>query len=330
MTVTLEGVISYLVFFATMAGIYAVLSLGLNIQWGYTGLFNIGIAGFFAVGAYTSAIVTTQPSATHLGGFGLPFIVGFLAAGVMSGLIALIIGIPTLRLREDYLAIASIGIAETIRYIFQNEMWLAGGSRGMAGIPFPLRSLLGPGLANYAYLALVVAVLVILYLALERALRSPWGRVLKAIREDEYVAVASGKDVFRFRLEALVLGGVVMGFAGSLYAHFVGFISPAAFHPMLTTFIVWVMLTVGGSGNNKGAIVGAYVVWAIWTMTEFFTDFLPSTIATQAASIRVVLIGILLILVLMFRPGGIFGEERHVSRLLTKNNGNRRNTLEAS
>lgn len=260
---TLEGVTSYLVFFATMAGIYAVLTLGLNIQWGYTGLFNIGIAGFFAVGAYTSAILTAQPSPTHLGGFGLPFIVGFFAAGLMSGLIALAIGIPTLRLREDYLAIASIGIAETIRYIFQNEQWLAGGSRGMAGIPFPMRGLLGTTGANYFYLILVLGVLAILYFALERALRSPWGRVLKAIREDEYVAAASGKNVFRFRLEALVLGSAVMGIAGSLYGHFVGYISPTAFQPMLTTFIVWVMLIVGGSGNNKGAIAGGYIVWAI-------------------------------------------------------------------
>lgn len=326
---TLDGVISYLVFFATMAGIYAVLSLGLNIQWGYTGLFNIGIAGFFAVGAYTSAILTTAPSSLQLGGFGLPIIVGFLAAGVTSGLIALVIGIPTLRLREDYLAIASIGIAETIRYIFQNEQWLAGGTRGLAGIPFPMRSVFGAA-SNYFYLALVAGVLALLYFALERGLRSPWGRVLKAIREDEYVAVASGKDVFRFRLESLILGGVVMGFAGSLYAHFVGFISPAAFHPMLTTFIVWVMLTVGGSGNNKGAIVGAYIVWAIWTMTEFLTDFLPSVIATRAASLRVVLIGVLLIVVLIYRPGGIFGEERHVSRAIEKKDGERRSSMEAS
>lgn len=315
---SLDGVISYLVFFATMAGIYAVLCLGLNIQWGYTGLFNIGIAGFFAVGAYTSAILTTAPSPAHLGGYGLPFILGFLAAGILSGVIALLVGIPTLRLREDYLAIATIGIAETIRYIFLNEQWLAGGIRGLAGIPFPMRAALGTKGANYFYLLLVLAILVVLYFALERGLRSPWGRVLKAIREDEYVAIASGKDVFRFRLESLVLGAVVMGFAGSLYAHFVGFISPAAFHPMLTTFIVWVMLIVGGSGNNKGAIVGGYLVWAIWTMTEFVTDFLPSAIATRSASLRVVLIGLLLIVMLLYRPGGIFGEERHVSRVLAR------------
>lgn len=311
---TLDGIVSYFVFFVTMAGIYAVLCLGLNIQWGYTGLFNIGVAGFFAVGAYTSAILTTAPWPTRLGGFGLPFLAGFLAAGVLSSLVALLVGIPALRLREDYLAIASIGIAETIRYIFSNEPWLAGGTQGIAAIPYPMRDVLGPKPASYFYLGLILALLALFYAALERSLRSPWGRVLKAIRDDEFVAAATGKDVFRFRLQALVFGSAVMGFAGSLYAHFVGFISPAAFHPMHTTFIVWVMLIVGGSGNNKGAVAGGYIVWAIWTMTEFATDLLPSAVSTRAASLRNVLIGLLLIVVLLRRPGGLFGEERHVSQ----------------
>lgn len=311
---TAQGIISYLVFFATIAGIYAILTLGLNVQWGYTGLFNVGIAGFFAVGAYTSALLTTKPSAIHVGGFELPFLLGLLGAGLVCGLIALLIGIPTLRLREDYFAIASIGIAETIRFVFQNERWLAGGNRGVAGIPRPLFDLAGSHF-NLVYLLLVIVLLLLLYVLLERGIRSPWGRVLKAIREDEHVATASGKDIFRLRLESLVIGAIVMGFAGSLYAHFIGFISPLSFTPMLTTFIVWVMLTLGGSGNNKGALVGAFVVWGIWTMTEFLTDLLPVGLASRAAPMRVVLIGLLLIAVLMLRPRGLFGEERQVSNL---------------
>lgn len=314
---TMEGLISYLIFFATMAGIYAVLSIGLNIQWGYTGLFNIGIAGFFAVGAYTSALLTTRPTPGQLGGFDMPFIVGLLAAGVASGLIALLVGLPTLRLREDYLAIASIGIAETIRFIFQNERWLAHGTRGVAGIPQPMRGVMGSNF-NWFYLLLVVGIVMVLYFAVERGIRSPWGRVLKAIREDEYVAVASGKSVYHFKMQSLVLGAVVMGVAGSLYAHFISFISPLAFEPMLATFIVWVMLIVGGSGNTKGAIVGAYVVWGIWTMTDFLTNLLPSALATRAAPLRVLSIGVLLIAVLLWRPQGILGEEKHVSNLLRK------------
>lgn len=306
---SIEGVVAYLVFFATLAGIYTVLTLGLNIQWGYTGLFNIGIAGFFALGAYTSAILTSSPHPGQLGGFELPFTVGFIAAGLVSGLAALLIGIPTLRLREDYLAIASIGIAETIRFIFLNERWLANGTRGIAGIPQPLRATFG-SYYDYAYLALVIGVILILYFLIERAARSPWGRVLKSIREDEEVARASGKDIFRFKLEALIFGSVVMGFAGSLYTHFIAYIGPQAFEPMLGTFVIWVMLIVGGSGNNKGAVIGTFVVWAIWSMTEFATDLLPSSLATRSAPVRFIFIGFLLLAALLWKPEGIAGKER--------------------
>ncbi len=304
-----EGIVAYLVFFATLAGIYAILTLGLNIQWGFTGLFNIGIAGFFALGAYTSAILTSVPHPSLLGGFGLPLTIGFFAAGLVSGIAALIIGIPTLRLREDYLAIASIGIAETIRFIFLNERWLANGTRGIAGIPQPLRDTFGP-YYDYAYLALVFGMIAVFYVLIERAVRSPWGRALQAIREDEVVARASGKDTFRLKLEALIFGSIVMGFAGSLYTHFIAFIGPQAFEPMLGTFIIWVMLIVGGSGNNKGAIIGTFVVWAIWSMTEFATDLLPSALAARSAPVRFILIGFLLIAVLLWRPSGIAGRTR--------------------
>lgn len=309
---SMEGIVAYLLFFATMAGIYAILTLGLNIQWGYTGLFNIGIAGFFALGAYTSAILTSAPHPSVLGGFGLPFPVGFAAAGLVSGVASLLIGLPTLRLREDYLAIASIGIAETIRYIFINERWLANGTRGIAGIPNPMRALFGP-YANVAYLLLVAVVIALLYLLIERAIHAPWGRVLRSIREDEHVSKAVGKDVFRFKLQALVMGSVVMGLAGSLYTHFISFVGPQVFEPMLGTFIVWVMLTVGGTGSNKGAIVGAFVVWAIWSMTEFLTDLLPSALATRTAPVRVILIGLLLIAALLWRPAGLIGPDREAA-----------------
>src|SRR5690606_8487313 len=201
-----------------------------------------------------------------------------------------------------------------------NERWLANGVRGIPGIPQPLRPLLG-GDFDIFYLALVALVLVMLYFGIERAIRSPWGRVLRAIREDEYVAIASGKSIFRFKLEALVLGSMIMGFAGSLYAHFIAFVSPDSFEPMLATFIVWVMLIVGGSGNNKGAILGAYVVWGIWTMTEFLTGLFPVGLASRAAPLRVVLIGLLLIASLLIKPEGILGEEKHVSNLFKGEDG---------
>lgn len=313
----IAGIVQYALLFGIMAAIYAILSLGLNVQWGYTGLMNIGVAGFFATGAYTSAILTKPATAAHVGGMGLPFVVGLLGAVVLAGFLALVIGLITLRLRDDYLAIATIGIAETVRLILTNESWLARGVWGLTNIPQPMRGAL-PVSYNWIYIVIVLLALATVYLLSERALRSPWGRILRAIREDEAVVTASGKDVFRFKLEGLVLGSAMMGLAGALFAHFTGYISPQAFEPMQATFLVWVMLIIGGSGNNRGAVVGAFVVWGIWTLTELVTTLVPAESATQAAALRVILIGLLLELVLITRPQGILGEERLVSRSLLR------------
>ncbi len=245
----LSGLLAYLVSFAVMAGIYAVFCLGLNIQWGYTGLFNIGIAGFFCVGAYTTALITTpKPTGLYAQyvqqviGLDLPFIVGILGAALVCGLIAFLIGIPTLKLREDYLAIATIGIAETIRLIFNNEHALANGPRGLMGLPQPLQGLVDPRHYNYIYLTIVVIIMVVIYLLSERAIRSPWGRVLRAIREDEISAAMSGKDIFKFKMQSFVFGSMIMGIGGALYAHYTKAISPDVFTPLYGTFIIWVML----------------------------------------------------------------------------------------
>jgi branched-chain amino acid transport system permease protein len=319
-----SGLFSYMVSLAIMGGIYAIFALGLNVQWGYTGLFNIGIAGFFAIGAYTSSLLTTPlPEGVYatyvqqLVGLDLPFPVGVLGAMVVSGIAGLIIGLPTLRLREDYLAIATIGIAETIRLIFNNEPWLANGPRGLTGLPQPLRAWVEPQHYNYLYLIIVLLAVVVVYWAIERGIRSPWGRVLRAIREDEVAAAMHGKNVFAFKLQALVLGSAIMGLGGALYAHYVRAISPDAFTPLFGTFLVWVMLMLGGSGNNKGAILGAFLVWGIWTGSTFVTDqTLPPFLASRAPYVRFLLIGLILEAIILLRPQGILGEERRVSTLL--------------
>ncbi len=258
---------SYLAGFLTLVIIYSVFAIGLNVHWGYTGIFNFGVAGFFAVGAYTSAILTKQPATgnymTYIGGYHLPYVVGLLGAGVACAILAFIIGIPTLRLREDYLAIASIGVAETLRRVFINEMGLVNGTRGIIGIPQPLHGIVDQADYKYVYLAIVAIILVIVYVAVERGIRSPWGRVLRAIREDETTAQASGKDIFAFKMQAFVLGAFIMGIGGGMYAHYVRAITPDTFVPMFGTFLIWVMLIVGGSGNNKGAILGALALASI-------------------------------------------------------------------
>jgi len=318
----LMGILSFLVSFAIMAAIYAIFSLGLNVQWGYTGLLNFGIAGFFAVGAYTSALVTTPlptgPLADYVRqaiGLNQPFLVGVIAAAIVSGILAALIGLLTLRLRGGYLAICTIGIAESIRIFLNNEAWLANGPQGLVGLPQPLRGLVPPAYYNFLYLGIVLAFLVLIYFALERGIRSPWGRVLRAIREDEIMAAADGKDVFLFKLQSLVVGAMIMGIGGALYAHFAAAIQPGLFTPMFGTFIIWTMLTVGGTGNNKGAVLGAFLVWALWSWSTYFIlKVVPPGFETRAPFIRYILIGLVLIIVILRRPRGIIGEERYVSK----------------
>jgi branched-chain amino acid transport system permease protein len=321
--IDLQGLLPYFTHFAIMASIYAIFCLGLNIQWGYTGLFNIGIAGFFCIGAYTSALITSPvPTGeyakyvTQVMALNLPFPFGVIGAAVVSGIIAFGIGLLTLKLREDYLAIATIGIAETIRLIFNNEPWLANGVRGLSGIPQPLDNLVDPMYYNYIYLFIVLSIMIVIFFLIERAIRSPWGRVLRAIREDEMSASMLGKNVFGYKMQSLVFGAMVMGIGGALYAHFKKSISPDTFTPLYGTFIIWVMLIVGGSGNNKGAILGGFAVYGLWVLPEFFTHSFPVAFQSRAPYIRFLVIGIILELIILFRPKGLLGEEKNVSTFL--------------
>jgi branched-chain amino acid transport system permease protein len=307
----MEGLISYAIFTLSLIGIYGILALGLNVQWGMTGLFNIGVGAFFAVGAYASGILTGPPAEAHLGGFALPLPIGLIGAILTSGILAFFVGLITLNLRADYLAIASIGIAEIVRLFLKTESWLTGGVRGME-IARPFEGL-GQDSFPAVYLLFILAVVAAIYVMLEVARRSPWGRVLRGIRENEDATLAAGKNVVSFRLQAFVLGSCVMGLGGAVYAHFFGFLSPEAFRPMLATFLVWVMLIAGGSGNNKGALLGALAIWLIWSGTEFLTGMLPAELMTRGGALRILLIGVLLEVILVLRPEGLLSEagERH-------------------
>jgi len=311
----MEALLSYAAFFCVFAGIFAIMSLGLNLQWGFTGLFNVGVAGFVAVGAYASALLTGPPEPGRFGGFGLPVPLGWLAAMGLSGAVALVVGAAALRLREDYLAITTFGVAVVIQLVALNAEAITGGPFGVQSIPRPLQGWLGTGLAwNAAYLLLVLLVLGLAYLALERLVAGPWGRVLRAIREDETAAASLGKRAFAFRLQSFVIGCMLMGLAGALYAHFVGYIAPEDFLPILT-FQIWTMLILGGSGNNRGAIAGAFLVWAIWSLSgQLLREVLPAAEQARGAALQVVLIGVLLALVLLLRPRGLFGERATISR----------------
>ena len=309
------GWLSYGSFFLVFASTFAIIVLGLNLQWGFTGLFNVGVAGFVAMGAYTSALLTTPEVAGRWGGFGLPVAIGWLAAMAMTGLAGLVVGALALRLRHDYLAITTFGIAVTIQLVANNATAITGGPFGVQFIPRPMQAWLGTGLPwTLAYLALALLLLGLVYVALEKLVRSPWGRVLRAIREDEDAAASLGKRPFVFRLQSFVLGSMLMGLGGAVYAHFVGYIAPEDFLPILT-FQLWAMLIVGGSGNNRGAVLGAFVVWTFWAAAgSLLRGWIPQAEQARAAALQVVLIGVLIALMLVLRPRGLLGEQVAVSR----------------
>lgn len=298
------GLFFFVVSFLIAGGIYAILCLALNIQWGMGGLFNAGIAGFFAVGAYTSAILTTADSAKHLGGFGLPVVAGLAGAAILSGITGWAVAKICVRLKSDYLAMASVGIAEILRLIVVNESWLTNGSLGISGVPRPFGEYTQGRMADIVFLAYVWAIVVVVYIVSQRLYDSPWGRSLRAIRDNEAAANAVGKNVESFRVQTFVIGCAIMGIAGGLSAHYFKFLSPSATEPLMVTFLAWVMLMAGGSGNNRGAVAGALSIWAIWSMTEIVTNRLPPEWVTRSSYIRMLLVGLLLQVVLQkFRAG---------------------------
>lgn len=307
-------IFSYLVFFLIIAGIYSISTLGLNLQWGFTGLMNVGIVGYFGVGAYATAFLTGPHYPDAFGGFGLPVPLGWIGAMLVSGFFALLVGVPTIRLRHDFLAVGTFGIAICIHLLAINWKSMTRGFDGLFGIPKPFGGWPGTSLGNnLVFLGIVVCVVGLVYWALERMLRSPWGRVLRAIREDEEAAGALGKNAFSFRLQSFVIGSMLMGLSGALYTSFTGFVSPQDMLPIYT-FQVFVMLIVGGNGNNKGAIIGSLLIWGLWTITESILGaLLPAVLKNQVASARVVLVGLILVGMLLYRPQGLFPEERVVS-----------------
>ncbi len=309
------SIVSYLVFFGIVVLILGIATLGLNLQWGSTGLFNAGVVGFYGVGGYTQAILTAPGRPELLGNLGLPWPVGIIGAMAASAIAAVIVAIATVRLRGDYLAIATFGIAVVLQLVALNWEGLTGGSLGLTSIPRPLATVFEGSLHyNLFFFALSFAIAGTVYVALERIVRSPWGRVLKAIREDETAAIALGKDARRFRLQAFVLGSTVIGLAGALYVSFIGFVSPFDFVPVIT-FQIWTMLMVGGSGNNKGAMLGALLVWGLWSASgTLISKLVPAAFQTQGGAMQAILIGLVLVLSLLFKPRGLIGEEPVISR----------------
>ncbi|SHK15470.1 amino acid/amide ABC transporter membrane protein 2, HAAT family [Shimia gijangensis] len=309
------GLLSYAVFFTTVASILAIAVLGLNLQWGNTGLFNGGVVAFFGAGAYGTLILGSAAQPDQFGGFNLFYPAALIGGMVVAGLLAWVVGILTLRLRHDYLAIATFGIAVTFENIMRNAEWLSGGAKGIRGFEQPLRDAFGGGLAyNAAFLAFVVAALIAVYQFLQHLVSSPFGRLLRAIREDEGAARSLGKAPSRVRLTAFITGSVIMGLSGGLYATFYAFVSPQDVLPTLT-FQIWAMLIVGGAGNNRGAVLGAFLIWGAWTASGWsLSRFAPIEAQLYTGSIQYILIGSVIVGMLLWRPQGLFPERLVVSQ----------------
>lgn len=290
----------YLIAMGTFACIYGLMTISLNLSWGITGLVNLGIAGFFGIGAYTSALLTT--------GLQWPVAVGIVAAMVAGALAGAGLTFATLRLRDDYLAIVTLGFAEIVRLVIMNELWLTNGSDGISGIPAPFARTYGYSFA-LPFLGLMLVLLFIAYFLARRVQRSPYGRVLRAIRDDAEVTAVAGKDVVRFKLKTFALSTAIAGAAGALYGHYTSFIAPDVFAPLLTIYI-FLALTIGGTGNMRGAVLGAFVLIGILESSRFFPHLLPGFSAVQHAALREMLVAVVFIACLTFRPNGLISERR--------------------
>jgi len=394
--------------------ISAIMALGVNIQWGYAGLLNVGVMGFAALGGLAGVLVSTQPvpaawaaggagilagflsvivtagiivwiyfsmkgrlralsitllgvagyfsaryffdpsvnaiEATdsartgYLGGVGLPIVFSWIVGGLFAAAAAWVVGKISLGLRSDYLAIATLGISEIIIAMLKNEDWLTRGVKNVTGLPRPVpyevdiqRSEYFQGLARdlgvtpveissivvkLSYAGLFAVVLLILLFLAEKALNSPWGRMMRAIRDNETAAEAMGKDVKGRHLQVFILGSAVIGIAGAMLTTLDGQFTPASYQPLRFTFLIWVMVIVGGSGNNWGAVLGGFVIWFFWIEAEpiglWFMDFITSGMVADnplrlhllesAAHMRLMMMGLILLLVLRFTPRGLIPE----------------------
>lgn len=377
---SLGGLLSTLQGITFFAAVYALLALALNLQWGYAGLFNVGIVGFMAIGVYTMAILTGPVDpASGTPGLGLPLLVGVVGGVTAAAVFGLVTAVPALRVSDDYLAIITVGLAEIVRIAVNSSALervevggTAVGTGGASGLALPTNPINGlfyvdpsapaAGLTpvgsvvfgvtdvldidqaivvDSVYTLVLLAVVALFYLFLERTGQSPFGRVLKAIREDELVASALGKDVDRFKVKAFTLGCALMGLAGILWQGSQGFTSPANYLPR-QTFYIFIALIIGGAGSNTGSILGAALFAgllfegppALARIISRFVQFeaSPTTILDalvplaalnpgplfafaldNVANLRFMLVGAILVYLIQNKPQGLLGHRKEVA-----------------
>jgi len=305
---------SLLLTVAIIMGIWGLLGLGLNLNYGDTGLLNFAHVGFFGIGAYTSAILTVPPPTGSLAdrvvGFDLPIVVGMIAAMLVAALAGVLFALPSAQLDGDYFAIVTLSLAEISRFILTNEKWLTAGVKGLNNIPRPLSSSITFDY-NIFYLGLIVAVMIGSLFVLTRLTESPFGRILHAVREDEQVPKALGKNTYLAKIKSFGIAAGLAGLAGGLWAHWSYALTPFQFNPNIT-FLIWTGIILGGIGSHYGALLGTFVIVFLREATRLLPE-LPFGLSDDVQFLRLILIGALLIAVLYFRPHGILGDKERLS-----------------
>ena len=294
--------ISFLVLLAIVVCFSAILALALNFQWGLGGMVNFGLAGFYTLGAYACALLILKGGANTL--------VATLGAMAIVATVSAVVALVTLRVaEEDYFAIVTLGAGEMLRLASLNEDWLTKGALGLAGIPRPLSDVVPAEMYSYFLLGLSLASLLGTLWVLNVLARSPFGRIVRAVREDDLVAATLGKNVLWARVRIFAIGGAFIGLAGAMHAFYYQYIDPTQFTNIVVAYAFMAVIA-GGRGAHQGTIWGAAVVMVLLEGSRFLKDVIPALNADQLAAIRIIIIGVGLILLLIFRPQGFLREHR--------------------
>jgi branched-chain amino acid transport system permease protein len=288
--------------------LYAMVLVGLNLQFGHTGLVNFGPVAFFAVGGYTAAMLTAQDPYRAVG-LGMPWPVGLVAGVLAAAALGVLLGFSTLRLRDDFLAIVTLAVAEIVHGLIVTFRDVTGGTVGLQNVPRPVAGMTGGGGGGelFATLSVFGALAVLFYGLFHRLSASPYGRVLRAIRVDEQVTETLGKRVFRYKLVVFVYGAAIAGLAGALLVFYNGAAS-AGFFTIQVTVVVWIGMLIGGAGSDRGVLGGLAIIMGFQLATRFLNDVVPVITQDQFASLRLILIGLLLMVIIKYRPEGIWGD----------------------
>jgi ABC-type branched-chain amino acid transport system, permease component len=277
-------------------GIFGIVSISLNLEFGFAGLANFGKVAFFLIGAYAYALLSQ---------IGVPFYLCLIAGALIAAIFGLLVSLPALRLRADYLAIVILTFGEILRLIVKSESWLAGGDWGTSVAPAISLAGASPRVDALVNIGLVYLCLLICFVIAQFLANSPYGRVIRAIREDEVAAEALGKDRAKYKAQIFMLGSAMTGLAGGLYAQYLHYVLPGMFLPIVT-FTVWIMVLLGGPANNWGALLGAGLVEIFDRGANMAKDYL--TLPIDPSNLQYIIFGVLIILVLLYRPQGLLRE----------------------